>query len=123
MCKAKHFEHTNPEAVMRNCLACTCSLVHPRWDREVYEGLQDGGGAYRWPTTNAKGGQLGLTVADTACTNLDLRSQSTNIRGLEESNHKHTLTQHPSEKGAVESETSQLRLKWGGWPAPSLLIQ
>ena len=25
------------------------------------------------------------------------------------------VTPHPSEKGAVESETIQLRLKWGGW--------
>ena len=25
------------------------------------------------------------------------------------------LQVHPSEKGAVESETIQLRLKWGGW--------
>ena len=25
------------------------------------------------------------------------------------------LALHPSEKGAVESETIQLRLKWGGW--------
>ena len=37
--------------------------------------------------------------------------------------HMADLAVHPSEKGAVESETSQLRLKWGGWPAPSLLIQ
>ena len=33
------------------------------------------------------------------------------------------LNYHPSEKGAVESETIQLRLKWGGRPAPSQLIQ
>ena len=25
------------------------------------------------------------------------------------------IVRHPSEKGAVESETIQLRLKWGGW--------